>query len=726
MTVTTNTLGSNSAEIIVTGPESYLNVAASVTSFLTSHGWNLMPDSFPTFTCTATSSSGTPAYQITISATTNLVVGQPVQFTGTTFGGIATSTTYFILQIVDSTHITVATTSPIQNSGATAFALTTASGSMTMVPVYSAVAFNSTNTKGRIFWANCLTGQVWKFIRLNLADLTIDTGRGIGAAGATADEYPTLSTTSTRFSHFQNFSYPRDLYINNAVSPTNPAVTPNATVSLGFAGGWAIGHSSINTSGAIITSTAPTSQGPAANAKFPFYAGQNIIFFSPSTGNWAYTTVSSFVDSTGVLTYNPIIHSTYDGTSLSDWVPLYPNTLNYNNSLNPAYIYISATARHVCIQTRNCDGIWNDWTSVSEYENPLLIGSGGTQTQTSWGLTTGYTSANTGVVVNANNSLGFEQSGVALNATGLSGLLNNSAGTYTFGGTHAGVYNPTIYGPPPVASSQWNRLIQFTGPFSTPYTYKGRTGTFASQTTKLITPLGEAGLLGTQLGRQSWQGMYGSAASNGYTKIDTFNTTHFRGMGDVMPNVMNLAASGITYSFSYPTTTQVGTKHFALTPSIILDIGNESNTTIGTILSGYLFDGLYGPGTTTGWSTNPSNTGLGTIGSYRAQSQYSTTQPTPMGRIYGIKYVTTGLGTLNTINIKVDANGFASNSGTGTDHLVFCFPSYYVSPDVSTNIGYTINKANSTTVVSTGWYQETAATQNTIRNSQSVAVAFPK
>ena len=64
---------------------------------------------------------------ITTTSTTNFVTSQPVIFTGTSFGGIQTETTYYILTIINSTQFTVS-----QTQGGGALTLQTASGNMVL------------------------------------------------------------------------------------------------------------------------------------------------------------------------------------------------------------------------------------------------------------------------------------------------------------------------------------------------------------------------------------------------------------------------------------------------------------------------------------------------------------------------------------------------------------------------------------------------------------------
>lgn len=70
------------------------------------------------------------ANTITCSTTGDLNLGQPVSFTGTTFGGIATGTTYYVREIVDGTKFTVSLT-----VGGSEVTLTTAAGTMVCKPI---------------------------------------------------------------------------------------------------------------------------------------------------------------------------------------------------------------------------------------------------------------------------------------------------------------------------------------------------------------------------------------------------------------------------------------------------------------------------------------------------------------------------------------------------------------------------------------------------------------
>lgn len=62
---------------------------------------------------------------LTCDTTDLLFIGKPIRFTGTTFGGVAINTTYYILTIPTATTFTISAT-----SGGPTFALSTATGSM--------------------------------------------------------------------------------------------------------------------------------------------------------------------------------------------------------------------------------------------------------------------------------------------------------------------------------------------------------------------------------------------------------------------------------------------------------------------------------------------------------------------------------------------------------------------------------------------------------------------
>lgn len=523
MTVTTNTLGPNSAEIVIVGQqtgtnESYLNVAAAVQSFLLAHGWYICPDSTITTTATGTNSSNN---QITVGSTTALQVGMPITF-GTSFGGISTSTTYYVLTIVDTTHITMSTSSYIQGATtATANVFvpsSTTTGTSTVTSGVTAASGNSTNTRYRMFYNYNLTGTVIKYVRLNLYDLTIDTTPTFSAAQTYTPQWTyTLGNPSYRFQHYYQLSFPRDSYYFTGTSPTTtigPAsISPSFTLGGNLNQGTYFASPSTNT--LAITVIGGSSSGA------PFYPGQVVAYVSASSGNYALATVTTYNDTTGQITVSAPFFATTTSSNYGDWYfcPWIGN-LGYNTISAPAYVYISASARHICIQTRCADGTWNDWVALTELENP-------TNATYPWGITTGYMSGSSGVTTQFANYTPQVYQGAYSTAS----YFQTSSGTIT--------------GTPSQATAQFTdtdglffRYHNFTGPFAVPYSYQSRTSKYASQSSKLVTVLGEAGIQSAQ-GRQFLSNINYQSTSTTQVGYDLVYQVKYKGMGDVMPTLTN-------------------------------------------------------------------------------------------------------------------------------------------------------------------------------------------
>ena len=92
-------------------------------------------------TGTVTTLTGTPCNVITsANAGTNLIVGNPIKFTGTTFGNIVANTTYYILNATGN-YLTISAT-----QGGTPFVLTSATGSMTATETETSVTITGVTT----------------------------------------------------------------------------------------------------------------------------------------------------------------------------------------------------------------------------------------------------------------------------------------------------------------------------------------------------------------------------------------------------------------------------------------------------------------------------------------------------------------------------------------------------------------------------------------------------
>ena len=70
-----------------------------------------MPIRFSPFTTYVTATSAANNH-ITVGSTDGLILGQPIQFSGVSLGGLVLNNTYYVLSIVDSTNITISNVYP--------------------------------------------------------------------------------------------------------------------------------------------------------------------------------------------------------------------------------------------------------------------------------------------------------------------------------------------------------------------------------------------------------------------------------------------------------------------------------------------------------------------------------------------------------------------------------------------------------------------------------------
>ena len=505
MTVTTNTLGTNTAEIVITGPgESFLNVNTAINSFLTTHGWTLVPDATITVTATALNST------TVTTGTTGLAVGMPIKF-GTAAGNVNTTTTYYVLTI-GSGVITISTSNVVQNSGATAYTVSGSNLTGLTITVTSQVngtvglTGNSTNYGMRGYYAPNLTGADYKYIVVNFADFTIDTGSaiilatgtvtaGTYSAGSLGGRYfYTISNQAYRFSGYNNVSFPRDSYFY-----------PNATPTVGIQIPLSPTFAWTQTTGNYASGNFGTAYIPTTAQGYTFYPGQTLVAYNSQYNQYALATVNSYNDSVPTLSINNPFWGTLNAASANGWY-LMNYGLNYNQTTAPAYIYISATARHVCIQARNTDGTWFDWTAVCELENPLNLGN-------NWGLTTGYMISNSGFTLNANNGNGFN--GYGNNAQNMANYVNINIAAGSLTG------NALIRSTPLETSNINGKYCIFTGPFAVPATNNAsaKAGRYASQISKLITPLGEIGYV-TTTRKSNFESVQAAGAASAYSSLN--------------------------------------------------------------------------------------------------------------------------------------------------------------------------------------------------------------
>jgi len=532
------------------------------------------------------------------------------------------------------------------------------------------------NALEKVYTSNNTLGSGVKEIKINAIDLHIqhaDSFTGTTTVVATNDcekvvhneylKYPENLFTSTTGSNTFNGSVSQSFDPHNEVTDESPSTSSYLTSSI-----FNNDHTITITAGLAVT----------------LYKGQFIRLVSQNDPKNVYldAVVDGHDNVTGVVTLKPF-HKGPTSTTETNWY-LLTHSMNYDTAINPGYIYISASSKHCVIQCRNTGGYWHDFTAVCETENPLAVDDASI-------LTTGYMLGNSG---NTNND----------QLSALSGALNESTG------------NTSSYPNPVARNNVYNRLRIWTGPFSQPSTRKGRTG-WTGRLSKITTPLGEV------------NGCIGISCTTRHTKFlmetdhldDPTNTfrwnhstmVHWNSMGDIIPSTYE-PVLGNYWALSGTVVTDLSdeitfSKHSI--DNVMLDTWAGSAATLGPLQT--VYGNPYYFTVQTNGNLGFRNAEIGQYNTPTQKMQWRTSEPTLLGRIYNMKFVTSTLTPTNVLSIAIDANGFVDSSGIASDHIVFSYPSDY--------------KYDSTTADATENYSdETSEKSERIKDTMSVAVAFPK
>jgi len=533
------------------------------------------------------------------------------------------------------------------------------------------------NALEKVYTSNNTLGSGVKEIKINAIDLHIqhaDSFTGTTTVVATND--------CEKVVHNEYLKYPENLFTS-----TTGSNTFNGSVSQSFDPYGEVTDSRTYTNGSYLTTSIFDTNHTitiTAGLAVTLYKGQFIRLVSQNDPKNIYldAVVDNHDNVTGAVTLRPF-HRGPTSTSETNWY-LLTHSMNYDTAINPGYIYISASSKHCVIQCRNTGGYWHDFTAVCETENPLAVDDASI-------LTTGYMLGNSG---NTNND----------QLSALSGALNESTG------------NTSSYPNPVARNNVYNRLRIWTGPFSQPSTRKGRTG-WTGRLSKITTPLGEV------------NGCIGISCTTRHTKFlmetdhldDPTNTfrwnhstmVHWNSMGDIIPSTYE-PVLGNYWALSGTVVTDLSdeitfSKHSI--DNVMLDTWAGSAATLGPLQT--VYGNPYYFTVQTNGNLGFRNAEIGQYNTPTQKMQWRTSEPTLLGRIYNMKFVTSTITTTNVLSIAIDANGFVDSSGIASDHIVFSYPSDY--------------KYDSTTADATENYSdETSEKSERIKDTMSVAVAFPK
>lgn len=530
------------------------------------------------------------------------------------------------------------------------------------------------NALEKVYTSNNTLGSGVKEIKINAIDLHIqhaDSFTGTTTVVATND--------CEKVVHNEYLKYPENLFTSTTGSNTfngsvSQSISPHSSITDDK-------DSSNYLTGTIFNSNYNITI--TAGLAVTLYKGQFIRLVSQNDPKNVYldAVVDSHDNVTGVVTLKPF-HKGPTSTTETSWY-LLTHSMNYDTAINPGYIYISASSKHCVIQCRNTGGYWHDFTAVCETENPLAVDDASI-------LTTGYMLGNSG---NTNHDTTY------LDTEALSQL----SASYT--------------APPPATrNNHYNRLRIWTGPFSQPSTRKGRTG-WTGRLSKITTPLGEVnGCLGISVTMRHTDFVqeYDQPADiDNRFRYNISTNVHWNSVGDIIPSTYE-PVLGNYWALSGTVVTDLSDETSFSQHSInnvMLDTWAGTSTVLGPIQSTHGHPYLF-VNNTYAYSTQR-NAEVGQYNTPTQKMQWRTSEPTLLGRIYNMKFVTSTLTPTNVLSIAIDANGFVDSSGVASDHIVFSYPSDY--------------KYDSTTPYATENYSdETSEKSERIKDTMSVAVAFPK
>lgn len=531
------------------------------------------------------------------------------------------------------------------------------------------------NALEKVYTSNNTLGSGVKEIKINAIDLHIqhaDSFTGTTTVVATND--------CERVVHNEYLKYPENLFTS-----TTGSNTFNGTVIESFSPGSEVFDKITNSqylSGSIFDAVDTFTI--TAGLAVTLYKGQFIRLVSQNDPKNVY--IDAVIDDhdnvTGIVTFKPF-HKGPTNTTTANWY-LLTHSMNYDTAINPGYIYISASSKHCVIQCRNTGGYWHDFTAVCETENPLAVDDASI-------LTTGYMLGNSG--------------------------NTNADHTHSDDATLTS-YLSTPLGPsdPATRNNYYNRLRIWTGPFSQPSTRKGRTG-WTGRLSKITTPLGEVnGCLGISVTMRHTDFVQEYDNATDAQNIFRYNIStnvHWNGVGDIIPSTYE-PVLGNYWALSGTVVTDLSDETSFSQHSInnvILDTWSGTSTTLGPIQSsaGHTYNFINAGDN----YTNERNANDGEYNTPTQKMQWRTSEPTLLGRIYNMKFVTSTLTPTNVLSIAIDANGFVDSSGVSSDHIVFSYPSDY-------------KYDSTTTFASSNNSDETSEKSERIKDTMSVAVAFPK
>jgi hypothetical protein len=277
VTYANNTTGSLTQQGLVTSPLTY--ITANISGSGTGSTWQTSVN----FAVSSTTITGTQN-AITLGSTTGMVVGEPIVFSGTGFGGISSGTTYYITEIISATQLSI--------SGAYAGAnttLSTATGSMTVVAGGSFGGLNS--------------GSTYYITGIQGSNVTVSTS--FGGSNASVSNAAGAWTSSAGASMGTGVTSGTTYYIQATNSATASMLTSSISgyvLTVGTVGSGTITVGMVLTGTGVVTGTYITQNISGSGAGSTWYVSTSQTVASTTITGTASTITVGLAPSSGAIT----------------------------------------------------------------------------------------------------------------------------------------------------------------------------------------------------------------------------------------------------------------------------------------------------------------------------------------------------------------------------------------------------------------------------------------
>ena len=585
VTYANTTTGSLTQQGLVTSPLTY--ITANISGSGSGSTWQTSVN----FAVASTTITGTNNL-ITLGSTTGMVVGEPIVFSGTAFGGITSGTTYYITEIIGATQVAVSAI-----YAGTNLTLSTATGSMTVVAGGSFGGITSATT----YYITSIQGS----------QVTVSTS--YGGSNATVSNVAGAWTSSAGATMGTGISSGTTYYIqatNTASATLNTSSISGYVLTVGTVGAGTITVGMVLTGSGVGTGTYITQNISGSGAGSTWYVSISQTVSSTTITGTANTVTVGLAAGSGALTMSNAA-GLWTSVAGSVFGNLTSGTTYYVASVSGSTVTVSTSPTlSPVVALSNGAGAWTS-----------LAGSviGGVQAGFPYYVLTNNTGTNTItvattfsgsplVVTNGVGSWTWTGGGAWTNASITAGFISNGVGPTGIGaGTNLGtVFTPngTVTG-----SFATGMILSGTGLIPNTTTISSvNSGTFTSGSVSATT-VSTTGTVGSISGSGPWTaaitGMsstYGLVVGAALTSATAGTGTLYGGTPTSVIVTSITSPTSITYTVTGGTTPTAGTVTNIIQPVVVAgasSTGLSAGMSVAGVTAGTYLVANYAPTGTT-------------------------------------------------------------------------------------------------------------------------------